>query len=111
MRRGWVAAALAALILSAAPVTRADTPPQESHACELLSAPQAAAIADALYAGGSYQGAAECYDFAGDRPHAQRAFARAAGPKGERAAGELKEQGATAKSLLSQVESAFQSRH
>ncbi|MBV9697574.1 MAG: hypothetical protein JO005_11655 [Gammaproteobacteria bacterium] len=104
--------ALAALALSSmvASVGLAETP-TESHACELLSPVEAEAIADALYKEADYQGAAECYDAAGDAPRAHRAYARAVLPKSEVAGGALREQGDAAKALLSQLERAFHGGH
>ena len=100
-----VAAALLGLVLAA------ESPAQEAHACELLSAPDAVAIADSLYAQRDYQAAAECYDLAGDTARAHRAFAKAIPGQGERATRSLKAQGQTAQALFSQVGRAFHSSH
>jgi len=78
--------------------------------CPAASAQAARELADGLYEKGEYQRAGECYDAAGDPMRAQRAFLRAAGPSAEEAARGLKEDGHTAKALLSQVQQALRGR-
>jgi len=108
----WVPRLAIALLLSvgAPGISRADNT-TESHACELLSSAEAQAISDALYQAADYQGAAECYDAAGDTPRAHLAYAKALAPKSQTAGESLRQQGDSAKALLSQVERAFHSKH
>ena len=91
-------------------VSRADNI-TESHACELLSSAEAQAIADSLYEAADYQGAAECYDAAGEIPRAHLAYAKAVAPRSQTAGASLRQQGDSAKALLTQVEGAFHSKH
>jgi hypothetical protein len=86
-------------------------PAPDAGPCAATSPQEAKALADRLYDNGEYQRAGECYDVAGDSMRAQRAFLRAAGPSAEVAARGLKDEGHTAKALLTQVQQAFRSNH
>ncbi|MDE2137365.1 MAG: hypothetical protein KGJ68_08005 [Gammaproteobacteria bacterium] len=79
--------------------------------CEAAGAPQAAALADALFGQADYQHAGVCYQAAGDMAHANLAFLKAAGPQGEDTARALKAQRDAAKSLLAGVQRAFRPNH
>lgn len=103
--------AVLGLGLLAARVVMADSPAPESRACEVGTAPEAAALADRLYAKGEYQRAGECYRAAGDLVHANLAFLQAAGPAGEDSARELKAQKDAAKALFASVGQAFRKSH
>lgn len=99
---GWAALAATRLAIS-------DPAPDRAESCAATSVAEAKTLADRLYENGQYQRAGECYDLAGDSMRAQRAFLRAAGPNAEAAARGLKDEGHTAKALLTQVEQAFRS--
>lgn len=104
----WAIALL--LSVGALGISRADNA-TASHACELLSSAEAQAIADSLTEAADYQGAAECYDAAGDTPRAHLAYAKAVAPKSQTAGESLRQQGDCAKALLTQLERAFHSKH
>jgi hypothetical protein len=89
----------------------ADPAPDESRTCEAANPREAKSLADVLYEKREYQRAGECYEAAGDPSRAQLAFVKAAGPSGEKAARALREQGAAARALATQVQRAFRSDH
>ena len=98
----WIVAAQAAIAdpASVAPLT-----------CEVTSPREAEVLADKLFERGEYQQAGACYQAAGDVVHANLAFLKAAGPRGEDSARALKAQGDAAKSLFARVGSAFRGNH
>lgn len=110
-RQRSVVALLGLGLLAAARVVVADSPAAESRTCEARTAPEAASLADRLYAKGEYQRAGECYRAAGDLVHANLAFLQAAGPAGEDSARELKVQKDAAKALFAGVGQAFKKTH
>ena len=63
--------------------------------------------ADELFGRGEYQQAGACYQAAGDLVHANLAFLKAAGPRGEDTAQTLRAQQQAAKSLFARVGNAF----
>jgi len=89
----------------------ADPAPQTQAACQAASPQEAGVLADQLFQRGQYQQAGECYQAAGDKVHANLAFLKAAGPRGEDSARTLKAQGDAAKSLFARVGNAFHSNH
>jgi hypothetical protein len=104
--RRFHAISLFALLLFGA-TTAVFADPVESRACEAATPNEAAALADKLFEKGDYQRAAECYQVAGDLPHANMAFLKAAGPKSQDTAKDLKAQSATAKALFANAAQAF----
>lgn len=98
----WIAAARVAL---------ADPASQAQMICQVASPQEAGIRADELFERGEYQQAGACYQAAGDMVHANLAFLKAAGPRGEDSARTLKAQGDAAKSLFARVGNAFRSNH
>ena len=103
--RFWGLASVAAM-----QVVFAD-PARPSATCEVTSAQEAAIVADKLFEREEYQEAGACYQVAGDLVHANLAFLKAAGPRGEDSARALKAQQERAKSLFNRVGNAFRSNH
>jgi hypothetical protein len=77
----------------------------------VASPQEAGVLADELFERGQYQQAGACYQAAGDAVHANLAFLKAAGPRGEDTARGLKAQQQAAKSLFAKVGNAFRSNH
>jgi hypothetical protein len=86
-------------------------PATPSLTCEAASPQEAAIVADKLFEREEYQQAGACYQLAGDMVHANLAFLKAAGPRGEDSARALKAQQEKAKSLFNRVGNAFRSNH
>lgn len=107
--RLWGLAGLAALAFSS--LALADPAPETSRTCEAIGAAEAQAHADAHFQKGEYQQAGVCYEAAGDMTHANLAFLKAAGPRGEESAQALKKQAQQAKELVASVQRAFRSNH
>jgi hypothetical protein len=97
--------------LTVAQLAFADPAPQIQPACPVAGSQAAEILADKLFEGGEYQQAGACYQAAGDMVHANLAFLKAAGPRGEDTARTLKEQQEAAKSLFARVGNAFRSNH
>ncbi len=95
----------------AAQVALADPAPQAQLTCPAASAQEAGIRADRLFERAEYQQAGVCYQAAGDMVHANLAFLKAAGPRGEDSARTLKAQQEAAKQLFARVGSAFRSTH
>jgi hypothetical protein len=108
--RDWLLV-LGLACLAASRVILAAPALQGSRPCEVTSPQEAKSLADALFEKRQYQRAGECYEAAGDPSHAQLAFAKAVGPKGEASARRLRGQGDAAKTLLTHVQQAFRSDH
>jgi hypothetical protein len=104
--RFWVLAGVAA-----AQVALADPAPQAQAICPVARPQEAGVLADKLFEKGEYQQAGACYQAAGDMVHANLAFLKAAGPRGDDSARALKAQGEAAKSLFAKVGSAFHGKH
>ncbi len=75
--------------------------------CPVTDPPQARWLADAFYAQGQYQKAAECYQVAGDLHSANRAYVAAVPARSAETARRASGQAQQAKSLLRQVKDAF----
>src|SRR5215469_4530400 len=90
--------------VAAAQVAFADPAPQAQSACQAASPQQAEISADELFEKGEYQRAGACYQAAGDLVHANLAFLKAAGPRGEDSAHTLRAQQEAAKQLFARVD-------
>jgi hypothetical protein len=108
-RRLHAISLLAVLFLVATRAVLAD--PVESRACETTTPREASALAAKLFDKGDFQRAGECYQVAGDMPHANLAFLKAAGPKSQDTAKDLKAQSDTAKALFASVGQSFKRAH
>jgi hypothetical protein len=108
-RRLHAISLFALLLLGASAVVLAD--PAGPRACEATTPQEAGALADRLFEKGDYQHAGECYQAAGDLPHANLAFLKAARPKSADTARDLKSQGDAAKALFAGVGQAFKANH
>jgi hypothetical protein len=97
--------------LTASRLILAEPALEGSRPCEVARPQEAKSLADALYEKREYQRAGECYEAAGDPSRAQRAFVKAAGPKGDASARSLREQRDAAKAFLTHVQQAFRSDH
>lgn len=97
--------------VAAAQVALADPAPQAQAICPVARPQEAGVLADTLFGKGEYQQAGACYQAAGDMVHANLAFLKAAGPRGDDSARALKAQGEAAKSLFARVGSAFRGKH
>ncbi len=106
-RSGALIAVLAVALLAAGRIVLAGPASGQPQACAASTAQEAATLADKLFAAGQYQHAGECYQAAGDMPHANLAFLKAAGPRGADTARDLKAQGDTAKALFANAAQAF----
>jgi hypothetical protein len=112
-RKGHIlwAVAWAFAYFAAARGILAAPPPAAPTVCAAATPQQAKSLADGLYEKGDYQRAGECYEAAGDMPHADRAYVKAAGPRSEEAARDLKAQADAAQALFAKVGKAFRSSH
>lgn len=108
-RRLHAISLVALLFLVATGAVLAD--PVESRACETKTPAEASALAEKLFDKGEYQRAGECYQVAGDMAHANLAFLKAAGPKSQDTAKDLKAQSDTAKALFASVGQSFKRNH
>lgn len=108
-RRLHAISLFAVLSLVATSAVLAD--PVESRACETKTPSEASALAEKLFDKGDYQRAGECYQVAGDMTHANLAFLKAAGPKSQDTAKDLKAQSDTAKALFASVGQSFKRMH
>ena len=79
--------------------------------CAVASPQEAAIVADKLFEREAYQQAGASYQVAGDMAHANLAFLKAAGPRGEDTARGLKAQQQAAKALFSKVGNALRTNH
>jgi hypothetical protein len=104
--RLWVLAGVAA-----AQLALADPAPSGPPTCPVARAQDAGTLADKLFDRREYQQAGACYQAAGDMVHANLAFLKAAGPRSEDTARDLKAQQEAAKSLFARVGNAFRSNH
>lgn len=104
--RLWALAGLAAVRLAAA-----DPAPQGAPSCPVARPQEAGVLADRLFDRGEYQQAGACYQIAGDMVHANLAFLKAAGPRSEDSARDLKAQQQAAKSLFARVGNSFRNPH
>lgn len=104
--RLWALAGVAASQLALA-----DPAPPTQSICPAASPQEAGGLADRLFERGEYQQAGACYQAAGDVVHANLAFLKAAGPRGEATARALKAQQEAAKSLFARVGNAFRNNH
>lgn len=109
----WLVLGLACLLagLAAAQLALADPAPQARPVCQVSGPHEAGILAEKLFERGEYQQAGACYQAAGDMVHANLAFLKAAGPRGENSVRTLKAQGDAAKSLFARVGNAFRSSH
>jgi hypothetical protein len=108
-RRLHAISLLAVLFLVVTSAVLAD--PVQSRACETMTRSESSALAARLFDKGDYQRAAECYQAAGDMTHANLAFLKAAGPKSQDTAKDLKAQSDTAKALFASVGQSFKRTH
>ena len=97
--------------VAVANVTVADPPADVPRVCEARGQQEAGALADKLFAAAEYQHAGACYQAAGDLPHANLAYLKAAGPRGADTAESLKAQGDAARALFASVGHAFHKNH
>ena len=97
--------------VAAAQLALADPAPQTQPTCTVAGSQQSEILADQLFERGEYQQAGACYQAAGDMVHANLAFLKAAGPRGEDTARTLKAQQQAAKSLFARVGNAFHGSH
>ncbi len=102
-------AALAGVAL--AHVVFADPAAGTLRVCVAASPHEAAVLADKLFERAEYQHAGACYQVAGDMAHANLAYLKASGPKGEDTARALKAQGDAAKALIASVGHALHKDH
>jgi len=97
--------------VAAAQIALADPSPQTHLTCPVAGPQDAEMLADRLFERGEYQQAGACYQAAGDMVHANLAFLKAAGPRGEDTARTLKAQQEAAKVLFARVGNAFRGNH
>jgi hypothetical protein len=91
------------LLFAAAALAFADSPPDASQPCRLMTAVEARSLGKQLFEQGAYQRAGECYQAAGDLPLANQAFFKALKPESTATERRLAEQRDQAKALLRQV--------
>jgi hypothetical protein len=97
--------------VAAAQMALADPAPATQLTCPAASPQEAGVLAERLFERGEYQRAGACYLAAGDNVHANLALLKAAGPRSEDTARDLKAQQQAARSLFARVGSAFRGSH
>ena len=110
-RRLHTVSLLSLTLFAATRIVLADPAAVESRACEVATPQEAMVLADRLYATGDYQHAGDCYQAAGDLAQANVAFLKAAGPRSEDSARELKAQRDAAKALFARAARPFRASH
>jgi hypothetical protein len=99
------------LLITAAPWAVADPALAEKQACPASTTEQALSLGDQLRKDGAYQRAGKCYEAAGEYALANRTFLDALEPESKATARQLSGQRDQAKTLLHQVQQAFNSKH